>query len=66
MRSIFYISDARFTHKKQRVGLEIGGQIHKSGVLSSRSTETANDTKNSLMENMLCLFSTILCNEICL
>ena len=35
--------------KKQRFELEIGGQIHKLGVLSSRSTETANDTRNSLM-----------------
>ena len=50
--AIFYSSDARFTHKKQRFGLEIGGQIHKLGVSSSRNTETANDTRNSLMENM--------------
>jgi len=48
--AIFYSSDARFTHKKQRFGLEIGGQIHKLGVLSSLCTETANDTRNSLME----------------
>ena len=34
----FYSSDARFTHKKHRFGLEIGGQIHKLGVLSSRSS----------------------------
>ena len=39
----FYITDARFTHKKQRFGLEISGQIHKVGVLSSRTTETANE-----------------------
>ena len=63
--AIFYSSDARFTHKKQRFGLEIGGQIHKLWVLSSRSTETANDTRNSLMENMLFILSTIRCNEIC-
>jgi len=54
LMAIFYSLDARFTHKKQRFGLEIGGQIHKLG-----STETANDTRNFLMENMLCLFSTI-------
>ena len=63
--AIFYSLDAHFTHKKHSFALEIGGQIHKLEVLSSRSTETANDTRNSLMENMLCLFSTIRCNEIC-
>ena len=64
--AIFYSLNARFTHKKQPFGLEIGGQMHKLGVLSSRTTETANDTRNALMENMLCLFSTIQCNEICM
>ena len=51
--------------KSSALDLKSAAKIHKLGVLSSRSTETANDTRKSLMDNMLCLFSTIWCNEIC-
>ena len=63
--AIFYSSHARFTHKSSALDLKSAAKFTNWGVLSSRSTETAKDTRNSLMENMLCLFSTIRCNEIC-